>query len=74
LKRGFQRSGAAGGAVDRLQAAQDRGAQVGVRRAGLLGADLLLQIQVELAIDAGDADAAPIAPETVWTWFDGLRT
>src|SRR6185369_10026805 len=65
-------SGAAGGAVDRLQAAQHRGAQVGVRRAGLLGADLLLQIQVEFAIDAGDADAGADRTGVRLDLVDGL--
>ncbi len=56
VERGFQRAGVAGRAIDGLQAAEHRRTQVGIGCAGLLGADLLLQVQIELAVDAGDID------------------
>ena len=57
----FQRAVLARRAVDVLQLAQDIGDLVGVSAAGGLGAQLRLDILIELAVDAVDAHARAIA-------------
>ena len=57
IEGAFQRSGRSRRAVDGLQLIEHFGPEAGIGGTGDLGAKLPLQIDVELAIDAGDAHA-----------------